>query len=913
MLQLIKITKDYSLSGNNKVNALKGIDLAFRKSEFVSILGPSGCGKTTLLNLIGGLDHASSGDLIINNLLTRNFSDADWDVYRNHRIGFIFQSYNLIPHQTVIGNVELSLAIAGLSKAERTRRAKEALDKVGLQGEYYKNPNQLSGGQSQRVAIARALVNNPEILLADEPTGALDTVTSQQIMDLIKEISQDKLVIMVTHNPSIAEKYSTRIIHLLDGLVIDDSNPYIIKDKVEPREVKSEEKAKMSFSTSFRLSFKNLISKRKRTILTSIAGSIGIIGVSAVLALSYGVQSYIKSMQDDMLSGNPITITQSGMDLSQVFAQAGRQQQIKALVENGFVNVNGVIANLASGINLTQSLRFNNDINEDYINYILAMDPSIYADIFLQYGLDMTNNFYTSFSSGGHTELTSLRGIKEKYSSVLKNSDYASFAPYMQALSDTFLEAPDNEEYLLSQYELLDGHIAKDKDELMIVVSDDTDLSDLLLGQLGFFGQEEFLNIVYKATPNEDKTPNPNYNPSLNREKFSYAELKNKTFKWFPNDTIFSKTSGPLSSINPFNYEIIGDDFALNDGLSLSITGILRPKHGVQFGSLESGFYYTKALTQYVNQSSLNSEIVAFLLTDLAITDDPNTPEEEKPLYNGTFTSTTITMGGSTVNSGVTFNYDFIDVNGVLHQNQTGFVGKSNQMSGFLSLLPGFPQISSSSELTLRHLGGETLPNSISIYPTDFNLKDQVTAYLDAWNEKEGTLTYTNLSGIEISLTKEARKNIIYTDSISLIIRLINNMINMIAIALISFTSLSLVVSSVMIGIITYVSVVERTKEIGVIRSLGGRKKDVSNLFNSETFMIGLTSGLFGIGVTYILSLIVNLIVHHFQSAITVIMLFPLNYALIMVSLSVFLSLISGLIPAKSAAKQDPVVALRTE
>ena len=477
MLRLHKICKDYKVA-DTVVHALKGVSLSFRKNEFVSVLGPSGCGKTTLLNIIGGLDKYSAGDLFINGRSTKEFKDSDWDVYRNHRVGFIFQSYNLIPHQTILGNVELALTIAGVSKNERIKKAKKALDKVGLEGQYNKKPNQLSGGQCQRVAIARAIVNDPEILLADEPTGALDTTTSIQIMEIIKEIANDRLVIMVTHNAKLAEQYSTRIINLLDGEVVGDSNPFskeeeikeveqLAKEKQEQEKQEEEkrakldagkkkknekkkepkEKAKMSFWTAFKLSAQNLFSKRGRTIMTSIAGAIGIIGVSLVLSISFGVRTYISDLQNDMLSGNPITISQTATDLNALLSATSIGEQQTVLKENGIVNVDSVIESLVQRSGDSSSFTINNTITQEYIDFIQAMPEEYVASIFLDYGLDVTNNIYTSFyeEKGGTEQNLSLSTIKSIYTSVLKETDYANYAGYITSLSQSFMQAPGDE------------------------------------------------------------------------------------------------------------------------------------------------------------------------------------------------------------------------------------------------------------------------------------------------------------------------------------------------------------------------------------------------------------------------------------------------------------------------------------
>ena len=898
MLRLADVKKDYTV-GDLTTHALRGVSLSFRKNEFVSVLGPSGCGKTTLLNIIGGLDRYSSGDVYINGRSTREFKDADWDVYRNHRVGFIFQSYNLIPHQTILGNVELALTIAGMSKAERVKRAKEALDKVGLEGLYNKKPNQLSGGQCQRVAIARALVNEPEILLADEPTGALDTGTSVQIMELIKEISREKLVIMVTHNPELAEKYSTRIIKLLDGEVVSDSAPYSEEEEQRDNAAEAEraeralkaaeeadkaggikkkkrkkERAKMSFFTAFKLSAQNLFTKKARTIMASIAGSIGIIGISLVLSISYGVQSYIKGMQNDMLSGNPITITEKATDLAGLMQGTSSKDKIDAIKENGYVNVDSLIDFLVSRSAQADSLVINNTITQQYIDYVSAI-PKEQATVFLDYGLDVTNNIYTDFKENRDAagENMSLSAIRTIYTAVLKQTQFKDYATYVTSLSNVFMQAPSDSEYIGSQYDLAYGKIAEKENEIMIVLDGDSELTDLLLAQLGYYSQDEFLNMIYKST--ED----PDYNPDLDKTRFSYEELLGKSFVWYPNDEIFERNGSDERS--PFTYKAYNEGF--ESGKELQIVGILEPKEDISYGCLRSGFFYTEALTRVMIDSGLESEIAEYF-------NSKDIKSFTSTSYNG-------------MDFGITFKYSFTYL-GEKHENVTGFVGTPEVMSSLMNGM-GY-DMAETFTLTLQNLGGVNMANGISVYPIDFITKDYVLAYLDKWNSEEDV----TVNGVVIPASE--RDDIIYTDNLSLIIDLINNFIDIVTYALIGFTGLSLVVSCVMIAIITFVSVVERTKEIGVIRSLGGRKRDVSFLFNAETFIIGLGSGLIGILFTYILSAVANIIIKSL-TGIATIAIFPWHYAVIMVCVSVVLTLISGLFPSRSAAKKDPVVALRTE
>ena len=885
MLKLINITKDYPVA-NHQVHALKGISITFRDNEFVSILGPSGCGKTTLLNIIGGLDHYTSGDLFIDQISTKEFNDRDWDSYRNHRIGFVFQSYNLIPHQTILENVELALTIAGIGKEERLQRAKEVLDKVGLKGDYHKKPNQLSGGQCQRVAIARALVNNPDILLADEPTGALDSATSIQIMELIKEISKDRLVIMVTHNPDIAKKYSSRIVKLLDGKITADSNPVLENELIVKKEEKViEKKSKLSFWTAFKLSARNLRSKLKRTILTCVAGSIGIIGVETVLSVSTGVRSYINDMQEDMLSGNPITISETGMNLESLLSMTDTSTQEEALkdsIEDGYINVNRFIEYLVSQTGSLDAFRIQNEFSEEYLQFLQNMPKEYYAAIATYYGIDVKNNIYTNIQLQGYEEkIMSLNSIITTYTSMLNQTELKEYSSLVGMVTNNINQAVNNNDFIATQYDIIsnpkESKFAEEANEIMLVVNDDQELTDLILAQLGYYTQEEFLNIIYKAIDSEK------YDPSLDKNQFSYDELLNKTFIYYPNDTIFKQTdpSSPLFSLNPFTYQPYAEK-SWENGIELKITAILKPKENVSYGCLGSGIYYTPALTQKIIMDNVQSQIVHYL----------NENEEEA------FTS----MNYNGTNIGIIYDYSYYFED--REYTETGFVGNTSSLSSFMGTITG--QNNPIYTLTLRELGGCNLPSDIHIYPTNFELKDQVTAYLDQWNGNK-TLTFDN-----ITLTPEERATITYSDNLAVMISLIDNMINIVTIALVAFTALSLVVSTVMIAIITYVSVIERVKEIGVIRSLGGRKKDVSRLFNAETFIIGGFSGLIGIGVTYILSGIINLIVGHLAN-ISAIAILPIHVAIIMVVLSILLTLISGLIPALIASKKDPVEALRSE
>ena len=918
MLKLVNIKKDYKVA-DTTVKALKGISINFRDNEFVSILGPSGCGKTTLLNIIGGLDKYTSGKMYVDETSTSKYNDGDWDTYRNHRIGFVFQSYNLIPHQTILENVELALTIAGISKEERIRRSKEALDKVGLANQYNKKPNQLSGGQCQRVAIARALVNEPEILLADEPTGALDTKTSVQIMELIKEISNDRLVIMVTHNPELAEEYSTRIIRLLDGVIEEDTDPYDGKltkeekqarkekkqqEELEEQEIeivednnenehqqkpKKEKKSKLKFWTAFKLSARNLKSKFKRTLMVCVAGSIGIIGVATVLAVSTGVSGFVTSMQDDMLSGNPIMISEETINLDLMMSgmdNASKLESVKSSIKDDYIDVESLIGNLVT-MSGGGSFTIKNDISNEYIDYVKNMPEEYYTAIATYYGINVANNIYTTMKLEGENNTTvektmSLSSVETMYTEMIKSiKGFESLAGFVPTMATDLKQYPNNTDFILSQYDIVSGDnskIATQANEIMIVVSDDDKLTDLFLGQFGYYSQQEFFNAVEKAAGNE-------YDENLVKTKFTYDELVGKRFVYYPNNTIYTKTpeTNPMAQANPFSYQAY-EQADWQNGMELKITAVLRLKEGINYGCLSSGIYYTPALTEKFIQEGLTCEIVNFMKT----TNTANIPSGSM----------------NNVPFGITYLYDYM-FKGQEFKNQIGFVGSTSMFSSMMGSMTG-QETNDIYTISLRELGGINMPSEIAVYPTDFATKNDVTDYLDAWNN-EGDITVNGTV-----LTKDDRSEIAYTDSIGLIISMINSLIDIVTYALVAFTALSLLVSTVMIAIITYVSVIERIKEIGVIRSLGGRKKDVSRLFNAEAFIIGGISGVIGVGVTYILTLILNLIVKSLAGISTIARLSPLT-AIIMITISILLTSISGLIPAKLASKKDPVVALRSE
>lgn len=884
MLLLKNVKKDYVTAGYT-VQALKGVDLRFRKNEFVSILGPSGCGKTTLLNIIGGLDHYTSGDLVICGVSTKNYKDQDWDVYRNHRIGFVFQSYNLIPHQTVLGNVELALTIAGLSKEERRRRAEEALQKVGLEGELNKRPNQLSGGQMQRVAIARALVNNPEILLADEPTGALDTKTSIQIMELIREIAGERLVIMVTHNPELAEQYSSRIVRLQDGLVISDSNPCelaeesceeehkeeVVVDKKTARkkrweERKKREKASMSFKTSLGLSARNLATKKGRTTMTAFAGSIGIISVCLVLALSNGFNNYILKTEEDMLSYYPVQITEKTMDPMTIISGMNSLSDMPDLSElDDKIYVNSFLTNIAQGMTVT------NDLSDEYLTYISQMDESLYTAVQYGYGESLINNIYTEVVTGvgdmfegvdspKQTRRFSLSTLKEFYKTQLSNQDpkYAQLAYLVDFLGSVYGKMPGTSdfsddrygEYVKSQYDIIEGEFPQASNEAVLVIGTNNDVTDLTLAQLGFIDEAEFLSLFNEEEETDSAQTKPNEYMSID-----FEDILSKKFVLYNNDAIYQKAAEDSEYV--YEYKGEREDLSVTEdtGVEIKVTAILRLKDGLSYGCLSSGLNFTEKLVNEFIQKNINSELANHLRTGYI----------KNPMLGDLKFFTKVAT------KPLTQQFQYVEDMGayILYE----------------------------SENALRSICASDKVQSISLYTESFESKEGMLGYLDDWNER---------------YEEDEGKQIRYTDQVGLMMSMVQTMLNAITYVLVAFTAISLVVSSVMIGIITYVSVVERTKEIGVLRSLGARKKDIKHLFNAETFIIGLAAGLLGVGASYIISFGINALLGALTGLTTLADL-PILSAIIMVIISITLTLISGLIPAQAAAKKDPVVALRTE
>ncbi len=808
-LRLVGISKTYG-TGEQAVQALKGIDLEFRKNEFVAILGPSGCGKTTLLNIIGGLDRYTSGDLIIGGRSTKNYNDKDWDAYRNNSIGFVFQSYNLIPHQTVLANVELSLELSGVSKKERREKALDILSQVGLRGQAHKRPNQLSGGQMQRVAIARALINNPDIILADEPTGALDTETSLQVMDILKKIAKDRLVIMVTHNPELADRYATRIIRLLDGEKTDDTNPY--KEEVVP-EPKVVRKPKMGLKTAFGLSLKNLISKRTRTILTSVAGSIGIIGVALVLALSNGFNAYMARMQTDSLAAYPLTISESSVDLSNVSKIYDNELKEKypeldnVLVQEGFDNFAGML----------KSNVINDNSDGGFLSYLRQADPSLYYAINYDYGFDVSSYIFTDITLNGTERFSSIDRVASELESKFDDKIQSAMGGMMGAsiirqYIPTVQEIPSGD-LIKTQYDKLWGEwptfTAEGANQLLLVVDEYNGISDITLTLLGY------MNCDIDESTNE-------FTFEQIKDGIALEDMVGKKFHLGTNEQNYEITQTGITE----KAESDLDQSAMEE---LQIVGVIRPKENVS-GMLDSGVAYTRQLTEKI-----------------------------------------------------------------LAQNKDGTIAAAAKE---IAANPPAQNMQAVYTAMARKVAAVDTPSNINIYAKDFDSKEALKSYIDEWND---------------ALPEDDEKRIAYSDMMSMMFGMMNTMVDAITYVLVALTSVSLIVSSVMISIITYTSVVERTKEIGVLRALGASKGEISRVFNAETFLIGLFAGLIGVGVTYLLSIPINLILGGLVAGIGNIAVLSPIAALVLVVISVTLTLIAGLIPSRIAAKKDPVVALRTE
>lgn len=1003
MLELRNIKKEYP-AGDGKVNALKGINLTFRKSEFVSILGPSGCGKTTMLNIIGGLDQYTEGDLVINGKSTKNFKDRDWDTYRNHSIGFVFQSYNLIPHQTVLQNVELALTLSGVSKAERKERAKKALEEVGLGDQLSKKPSEMSGGQMQRVAIARALVNNPDIILADEPTGALDTETSVQVMEILKRIANERLIIMVTHNPELAEQYSTRIIRMLDGVILNDSQPLSEEEVIEEelmdreenrrRERKGKKMPSMSFATSFMLSLKNLFTKKGRTTLTAFAGSIGIIGIALILAISQGLTIYIDMVQEETLSSYPLTIEKSTMDLGSIMESFMGITSDEVAHDKDAVYMKSSLYEIADAMNNMETIE--NDLKsfKEYIDAAYEDETHELSEALngVQYTYDLDMLIYTK-NVDGEVMRSDARELLERLVIEYMDFDMAS----MLDLQDSMMGVNsldmmsmgsgsvwqemlpgDNgkvvNDVLKNQYDVIYGEWPNNYDEIVLVVDENNEIDDLTLYALGLESEEYMENIIKTALEGAELT--------VDKDKsWTFEEICDMEFKTILSSDCYSydEKTGLYTDLRETE---AGLKYLYDNGLVLKVTGIIRPTEDASTTMLTGSIAYTSKLTEYViEQAKGNAAIEAQLAdstTDIftglpfkdaegAITDEKKEAEflayveelgdvEKAQLYiqmmsipseetleasveqamagqtRDTMEATLVQVMQEQMGMGeaeikeYTENMSDEDLEEIFTQmveeqvkmQYAAQVQSQLSMMMPVELVMALEQIlptltveqcaqyydallefsPSTYEDNLVALGYLDLasPATINLYASSFENKDVIVDAIDEYN-----------SG------KDEMEQLKYTDYIGLMMSSITTIINAITYVLIAFVAISLIVSSIMIGVITLISVQERTKEIGILRAIGASKKNVSSMFNAETIIIGFASGLLGVGVTYVLCIPINMVIHELTGIYSLNAVLPVPAAVVLVLISVGLTLFSGIIPSRSAAKKDPVVALRSE
>ena len=1010
MLVLKDIVKEYP-TGEDSVIALRGMNLQFRRNEFVSILGQSGCGKTTLLNIIGGLDQYTSGDLIINGKSTKKFKDRDWDTYRNHSIGFVFQSYNLIPHQSVLANVELALTLSGVSKAERRQRATEALEKVGLGDQLRKKPNQMSGGQMQRVAIARALVNNPDILLADEPTGALDSTTSVQIMELLKEIAKDKLVIMVTHNPNLAETYSTRIIRVLDGKVTDDTNPCSeeeIKAMLEEGSAATDKKADkkikkktaMSFFTALSLSLNNLMTKKTRTFLTSFAGSIGIIGIALILAVSNGVQLYIDRVQEDTLSSYPISIEAESVDMGSIITSLMGANEDGLKHKRDKVYPNTVMYELMNALNSAETVENNLTLFKRYLETNHKMQEAVSA---LQYSYDLDMNIFVK-DADGDIILSDVAPIINKVMGIDENEedsgeeeeegDSSSIQDFTSTMMSNFTERspmmagmevweeilPGTDGELINpildeQYDILYGHWPENYNEIVLLVNENNEISDVALYALGLKTEEQMLDETTRRMKGETV--------EVGNESWTYEEICEKEFKLVLGADFYQKQDdGTYTDLSKTD---VGVDYLYNseNAIALKIVGIIRPNEDAIASMMSGSVGYTEALTKYIIEETLSRDIVKEQLADpetdviqalpFPSDEDDEIPDSEKAeaiqgyfatlntlekaeMYakvkavpSESYLTETVaqTLAGmspeeqdnmlvQSLSSQMGVSEDQVQsyvaemdeetkseyINQMLTvmvatQYAEGVTAQLSQLSTdamaamfdretfteeqyaqyYDLFMPR--QISTSTyEDNLKKLGyvDEESPATINIYATTFDDKEKLEELIDAYNDKA-----------------EEEDEIHYTDYVMLMMSSVSTIINAISYVLIAFVAISLVVSSIMIGIITYISVLERTKEIGILRAIGASKKDISRVFNAETLIVGFVAGALGIGITLLLVILINIILHKVTGIEILNASVPPVAAVILVFISMFLTLVAGLVPSRIAAKKDPVEALRSE
>lgn len=869
MLKLTDIKKDY-VTGDTTVHALKGVSIEFRKSEFVSILGQSGCGKTTLLNIIGGLDRYTEGDLSVNGRSTKTFKDRDWDNYRNHSVGFIFQSYNLIPHQSVLSNVELALTLSGVSRAERRKRAEEALRRVGLGDQLSKKPNEMSGGQMQRVAIARALVNNPEILLADEPTGALDSETSVQIMELLKEIAKDRLVIMVTHNPELAKQYSTRIIRLLDGNITDDSMPYSSEEEIKAVG-KTTKRPSMSFLTALSLSLNNLMTKKARTFLTAFAGSIGIIGIALILSLSSGVNAYIAKVEEDTLSSYPITIEQAGMDLSQLANDLMGKTEAPENGDPDKIYSNNIMTEMMS--TMVNGISANNlELLKEHIEKTPAFKENTSE---IEYKYSTVMNIYDEKGNRVNPNTVFSTVFGEGAAQSTQMSGMSSFSN-----TEVWNRLFDNNEFLKKQYDVVAGRMPEKYNEIVLAVDKNNRISDYTLYSLGLKDSAELEDMMKKAKNGEKIEPTA-------ETSYTFDEILNLKFKLLCNTDYFSENADGTWTDRTNDALFVASQLD-KAGEEISVVGIIRPAEN-SVSDKTSGFVgYKSELMEHLIDKVNDSKIVK-LQKDNKDTDIFSGRPFESAVTDMTYAQLTAYIATLPENEQAEYN---------AYINQMAQSGMSEERIAerFKTLM----QKNSNSatydgNLELMGVSDLNIPSVINIYPKDFEAKETVSDLISDYNDKAAD-----------------NEKITYTDYIGLMLSSVTTIINAISYILIAFVSISLIVSSIMIGIITYISVLERTKEIGILRAMGASRRDVSRVFNAETLIVGFAAGAIGIGITLLLLIPINLIIASLTD-ISGLAVLPVAGAAALIAISMLLTFIAGLFPSRLAAKKDPVKALRSE
>ena len=920
MLQLKNIVKSYTVGELTQV-ALKGISLNFRENEFVSILGQSGSGKTTMLNIIGGLDRYDSGDLVINGVSTKKYRDADWDAYRNTSIGFVFQSYNLIPHQNVLSNVEMALTLSGVSRKERRKRAVEVLNKVGLQDHIHKKPNQLSGGQMQRVAIARALINNPDILLADEPTGALDTETSIQIMNLLKQIAEEKLVIMVTHNPELAEVYSTRIVNLKDGQITSDTNPFDVPEgSVEEKLTKNQKRVSMSFWTSLGLSFANLRTKIGRTILTSFAGSIGIIGIALILALSTGMNQYITRVQKETMTSYPITISSQTIDATSIMQlrtqMMGLSSSKETQVEDGKVHADyqslkqsdAVTNNLIQN-NLAEFKKYLDNPASEIHQYVgengIIYSYNVNFDVYAQNPNQQLINTNIELDGGNGN---SNRPRMFNFANIgINNESAKNFSEMVAGTNGQPISS-----VVTDSYDMVVGYWPTGYNEVVMVLNENNSIPVQSMYQLGFITKEQYTSAKNQLANKQDG------------EDFtlSYEDMLQKTFYLVPSSENYVKNeNGSYSQIKNPEYDTDG---LMNKSIPLKVTGIIRPKEDAKNATINTVVAYTNLLTNYVIDRANESAIVQAqkntpeinVLNGVhfnATTDEEKIQDTKEYLLNLSedekvnMYQLILYYDGKSQNQEINEDTNSFDMNALSKLSMNPQSGISGMLENYLNDSPNTTTLLA---IYNDYIGGKSLeknlasfgavsyesPSSISIYTDSFENKDAIGKAIEKYNNTVGE-----------------DSKISYTDYVALMTSSLTTIINGISYVLIAFVAVSLFVSSIMIGIITYISVMERTKEIGILRALGASKKNISQLFNAETFIIGLFSGIIGIGITLLLLIPINNVIQTVSKIEDLSAVLPLESAGVLILISIIITVIGGLIPSRSAAKKDPVEALRTE